>query len=228
MKRTDEQTEPVNAGEPGSVREGEDAPRAAFAPPVTNPSVLSLLNGLSPSMTPVPMAIPTTDGELSASYSAGPRRAPVAEETPAAEAAVVVSASTPGKTRAKAAPSRDRVDTTFRLRPRKYALGLPIALSVLIVAVGIAVWLGRVRGAEQAAPSVTPSVSVASPAVPPVQNAVPAPVPAPVESAAQPPVAASAVPPAPVTASPSSQAAPVPPTKRVPSRRKEDEPVPVL
>jgi hypothetical protein len=232
MKRQDEQTDPskpARTGDRGGPAADDDvAPRAPFAPPVSNPSVLRLLNGLNPSVTPLPMEVASTDGELAASFSAGPRPAPVAEETPAAEASVVVRPTRGSSTKSpKAPPARDRVDTTFRLRPQRRALALPIAVGILFLGVVIAAWLGHSNRAPSVAAS-PPSARV-SLAVSPVPS-VPAPTaaPEPVPTVAEPVVAAPVPHPAvaPVRANASPRAAPsvTKPGPRDPSRSKDHEP----
>jgi len=130
--------------------------------------------------------------------------------------------STPPKKQA----SRDRVDTTFRLRPKKSSLGLPIALGVLLLGVVIAAWLGHATE-----PSVrTPLPPPASP--PPTVAAVPAipniPPPDPLPTADEPlPAPSPTVVPVRSTATPRTAPSVTPavkPTKRDPSRPKEDEP----
>jgi hypothetical protein len=215
MKQHDEQNDPSKPAQPGDAAASRDAdeaaPRAPFAPPVTNPSVLSILNGLNPSVTPVPMDIATTDGEMAASYAGAPRRAPIAEETPAPQASVVVRASTPPGQRKKKASSPDRVDTTFRIRPRQGSLGVQIAVGVVVGGILVAVWLGRIV-VHPPPPPTAPVMAVrlvAAPAPPPAPVPAPepeatTPEPTPVVTAVAPPSASvRSVPPSPSSAHPS-------------------------
>jgi len=215
MKERDEKDDASNPAKAGGGRpapeQNEPAPRAPFAPPVTNPSVLSILNGLNPSVTPVPMAIATTDGEMAASYSGGPRRAPIAEETPAPQASVLVS-TPPAKK--KGPPSPDRVDTTFRIRPRKGSLGVQIAVGVVVGGVLVAVWLGRTTSAHAPAPS--PSVTSVRVVPAPVPVPIPAPEPEATTPDPTPAVTAVAPPTTSVRSVPASPSAAHPPVSKEP------------
>jgi hypothetical protein len=198
---------PDASAEEGKGREDAGTPPPApFDPPVRDPAVLALLKGLRSSATPEPMQIPTTDGELSASFTGAPREAPRAVATPAPEARVVVDPKA-GK-KAKPKPSPEQLASTFRNRPGKGPPLVPIAGALLVVVIAGAWFL---RGRE-----TTPEMAVAPPA--PVTTTVPAaispPSPAPVLPIVEPPA-----PVGPATRASAVAASPAPtPSAREPGR----------
>jgi hypothetical protein len=244
MTRQDDQSDPSNPAPPSDRAKDEAAPRAPFQPPVSNPSVLAILKGLNPSVTPVPMEVSSTDGELSASFTSSLREAPHREPTPVPEASVVVRKSVlpdaqpkrSSKNAAGSKESKEALTTTFRIRPTDRSSAVVVIVAVLVVGVGIAAWLGRSAALDgiktpPAQASAPPSANAAPRA--PAPPIAPSPIP-------PPPQAPEAIPPANATdpavtapAPPSPKAAPsstpaVKPTKDSPSRRKEDEPERVL
>ncbi len=200
-----------------------------------DPGVLALLKGLNPSVTPVPMEVSTTDGELAASFAGKPRAAVQGVATPSPEEAVIIREGDP--TPRKPEASRERIDTTFRMRDTKPSPVLPLALAALVACAVVAFWLTRSSSVEAVLPAPTlPVVAAQAPAPSPAPDPArapnpdrdpslsPAPAPAPAPSLDLAPDPAM-----PGRAAASPQAAPVPPpaarpAKGSPSRRKEDEP----
>jgi hypothetical protein len=200
MTRQDQENDPSS---PPQADSAEGVPRAAFDPPIENPAVVALLKGLKPSVTPEPMQVAATDGEISASFAGGPRPLPPGHKD--AETAdgpnVVVDLKAAVK---KADP--DKLDTTFRIRGRRRALTLPLAVLVLVMGGGIAAWLGRTTatGETRAQPSALPRVTASGPQTRPTQ-VLDVPPPPPIDTA---PIEAPAV----------SASSPVPTTPTKPAR----------
>jgi hypothetical protein len=85
MRRGDHPTDPGRPPDTDPGPEPEVAPPPApFDPPIDNPDVVALLKGLNASRVahPIPKEIPTTDGELTATWSAVAHEVPVAHPTP--------------------------------------------------------------------------------------------------------------------------------------------------
>jgi hypothetical protein len=199
MKGQDDRPDaPAEDGKAGE--DGGSLPPAPFDPPVRDPAVLALLKGLRSSATPEPMQIPTTDGELSASFTGAPRGVPRAVATPSPEARVVVDPK--GGKKAKPKPSPEQLASTFRNRPGKGPPLVPVAGAALVVVIAGAWFL---RGRE-----TTPDAPVTVQA-PPLTTTAPAAVLPP------PPVVSTAEALAPV-ARPSAVAPSPMPSPREPSR----------
>jgi hypothetical protein len=204
MTRQDQENDPSS---PPQADSAEGVPRAAFDPPIENPAVVALLKGLKPSVTPEPMQVAATDGEISASFAGGPRPLPPGHkdaETADGPNVVVDLKAAPVK---KADP--DKLDTTFRIRGRRRALTLPLAVLVLVMGGGIAAWLGRTTatGETRAQPSALPRVNASGPQTRPTR--VPdVPPPPPIDTSAAteaPPASASAPSPATPTKPPTTR-----------------------
>ena len=239
MKRQDDRPDPskpvTSADAIGQEGRAELPPRAPFDPPVRDPNVLAILKGLNPSVTPIPMEIATTDGELAATFAAGPRGVRRGEPTPAPEASVVVrDESPPPQARAKAARASadegtgENLNTTFRLRPSRGPNVLPLVAGLLVVGVGVAFWLNRTSVVPEpatAASVVAPVVTTSSRATVPSTAVAPSTTPAPPPTVIVAPALPEAV------AAPSVSAAPATaPTVKPPKpvKKKEEEPERVL
>jgi hypothetical protein len=156
MTRNDDKADPPKPAPPPA-----EVPRAPFAPPVQNPAVLALLNGLNPAVTPVPTLTSTTDGELSAQFEAGPRAAPLPGETPPPEASVVVNPEGPKKKK-KDPPDPSTLQSTFRNVPRKSS-PVPFVIAGLVIVAGVGVALFLRNGDVQTTTTPAGAPSVASP-----------------------------------------------------------------
>ena len=172
MKRQDLEKDPSSAPQSRAAPPGEEVPRASFDPPIENPAVVALLKGLAPSVTPEPMQVSVTDGEISASFAAGPRALAAAKDAPTLDGpnVVVDLKANPPK---QADPAK--LDTTFRIRARQKSFTVPLAILVVLVGAAIASWLGRTTASGP--PTTRPQTSAApvvSASVPPWQS-VPAP-----------------------------------------------------
>jgi hypothetical protein len=226
MKRQDPQLDPSENG-PADA-DASRAPLAPFAPPVRDAGVLALLKGLNPPEVPVPTETASTDGELSASFAAGPREAPSAQSTPAPEASVVVGPDrTPDGARKKKSkpPSPEQLSTTFRLRPSQQSLVVPVALAMLVGGGGAGLWIWGRTSAPTTIPAPivvsVPTATVPVPSLPPVPPIAPAVT----AAGSDPPADTARAQPAPAA---SASVPTAKPSKPAPTRRKEDEPDRVL
>lgn len=147
-------------------------PRAPFAPPVRDPNVLALLNGLNPSVTPVPFQTATTDGELSAKYEGAPREAPPGAETPQPEPGVVLAPPPPEKKK-KPPPDPATLESTFRNRPKPFSATVPVAIALLLIVAGVALW--ALRGDTPPVANTLPTSTKPTATAIPMSTAPPAP-----------------------------------------------------
>ncbi len=257
MPSQDDREDPSAAPAEGAPRPASAAepqpPRAPFAPPVTDPNVLALLNGLSPSVTPPPVQVAGSSGDLAAKFTSPPRSVPgtlPGVGGPGADEAKVIidPDAAPAKpmprvrARARAADAetvdgpdrreRGEIDTTFRIRGSNASWAVPLTVLVVVSGIVVAVWLGR-SGVEPA-PRVTSPVASPSVVVPVLPDPRAVAVPTLTSSVVTPPAPpappASALPAEPPVPVPSIRTTPATsPTKPAkPPRRKEDEPERVL
>ena len=157
----------VPAAAVDAASQSDRTPLAPFEPPVRDPGVLALLKGLNPSVTPLPTQVQTTDGEMSAKFSGGPRALPQGGEMPSPEALVVVNPDAAGEKK-KAPPDPGSLESTFRNRPRKVSPMVPVAIA-LVAAVGVGVWM-LTRAPGSGSVETSPSAGVPSQPVAPVAS----------------------------------------------------------
>jgi hypothetical protein len=171
QRRSD--TEPGQAAppiEPGP--EPEPAPATATGyryerPPIADPEVRELLDGLKAPPFPRAVDLPETDGELAAQYQAGPHAAPARTRTPTPQPAVLFS--TTQDMRVAEGPSaavwkrRSAETTAVPVVPRR-RLGWLVLAAVALASLLLAVVFVR-RGGPDDAPR-TPATIASPPSAP--------------------------------------------------------------
>jgi hypothetical protein len=222
MKRRDQENDPTSPPDPRPSPAGE-IPRVPFDPPIENPAVVALLKGLGPSVTPPPLQVSVTDGEISAQYVGGPRAVPHGRDaTDDAEGNVVLNPNG-GAAKGGKVVEAGKLDTTFRIRRRDRSLTWPIAVAIVVVGGGVAAWLGSTTDKNSGAPpTVKSAVSVAPrpaqpfipPPVEPTASSSPASAPTPPNTAATPTVRST----------PPTSSSPQPPGTPDPRKRSDIDP----